>query len=110
MRSPLADQNRKGRVRRPRPNQATPSPIVSIRLGRELRQWIEKAAHIEARDLASFVRYACRKEADRILGYDRGYRRTQKPLRPNLEQEEQTIERNKTKHPGPWATKPTTED
>lgn len=106
----LAEQNRKGRVRRPTPNQAQASPVVAVRFGKELKLWIEKAAHVELRDFPSFVRYACRKEADRILGYDRGYRRTQKPVRPDLEREEATIERNKAKHPGPWATKPTTED
>lgn len=49
-----------------------------IRFGKELADWISKAAYQEGHDFSSFVRMATRKEADRVLGYNRAGHRSRR--------------------------------
>lgn len=105
--APYSELGRKARVRLPQPNAGALSPIVSFRLGKELREWAMKAAYLDGRSLSQFIRNAVRKEADRVMGYDRNYQRSRPPLRRSeaLEAEEAHMEKFDTSN-----RRPTTED
>lgn len=88
------------------PNRANVSRFIQLRLPRELRLWIEKAANLDDRTLSAFIRMAARKEADRVLGHDRGHRRTQRLKRPDLEQ----LEARMQEHQEQFKPRPTKEE
>ena len=61
---------------------------TSIKISKELEDWLRAAAYREGHTMASFIRIAIRDKADRVLGYNRDaarFARNQKPEPTNLD-------------------------
>ena len=64
-----------------RTREKTRAPPLSLRISDELLQWVKKAAYRQGMTPSAFLRFAARDMADRVLGYERDFKRTRRPPR-----------------------------